>query len=116
MEHGGHADRCTEVLGVGRDGGECLRCRGEQQAIDLGLVLVGDGADRGWQREHHMEVGDWQQLRGARLKPVGSGSPLTLRAMTIAARVVGDASVRAILATLDMPAKRGGTASLESPS
>jgi len=34
----------------------------EQKPIDLGLVLVGNGADLRRQREHDVEVGDWQQL------------------------------------------------------
>jgi hypothetical protein len=30
------------------------------------IVLVGDGAERGWQREHHMEIRHRQQVGLAR--------------------------------------------------
>ena len=69
VQHGGDADVGAEVLGIGGDRGQRLGRRREQQAVDLGLVLVGDGADRGRQREHDVEVGDRQQLGLARLKP-----------------------------------------------
>ena len=55
VQDGGDADVGAEVLGVGRDGRERLGRGREQQSIDLGLVLVGDRADRGWQREHDVE-------------------------------------------------------------
>ncbi len=59
VQHGGDADVGAEVLGVGCNRGQRLgRCR-EQQAVDLGLVLIGDGADRRRQREHDVEVGNW---------------------------------------------------------
>ena len=41
----GEADVGAEVLGIGGDRRERLSRRLEQQAIDLGLVLVGDGTD-----------------------------------------------------------------------
>ena len=47
VQHAGDADRGTEMLGVRGDGGQRLGCRREQQAVDPGLVLVSDGADRG---------------------------------------------------------------------
>ena len=59
----------AEVLGIGRDGGERLGGGREQQSVDLGLVLVGDGAEGGRQREHHVEVRHRQQFGFARLKP-----------------------------------------------
>jgi hypothetical protein len=42
--------------GIGRDGGERLSGRAEQDRIDHGLVLEGDLADRRRQREDDMEV------------------------------------------------------------
>ena len=69
VQHGGEADIGAEMLGVGGDRGEGLGGGREQQAVDLGLVLVGDGADRCRQREHDMEVGHRQQLGLARRQP-----------------------------------------------
>ena len=104
------APRC---LRIGGDGGQRLGRGREQQAVDLGLVLVGDGADRGRQREHDVEVGDRQQLGLARLEPGLRRPPLALGAVAVAAGVVGDARVRAVLAALDMTAERRGAADLD---
>ena len=113
VQDGGDADVGAEVLGIGRNGGERLGCGREQQSIDLGLVLVGDGAERGRQREHHMEVRHRQQFSLARRQPGLSGRPLALRAVPVATGVIGDARVGAVLAALDMAAQRGGAADLD---
>jgi hypothetical protein len=42
----GHANLRTQMLGVGGDGAQGLGRDVEQQAIDHGLVVIGDGADR----------------------------------------------------------------------
>ena len=93
VQDGSDADVGAEVLGVGRDGGERLGRGRKQQSIDLGLVLVGDRADCGWQREHHVEVRHRQQFGFARRKPRLGGRPLALGAVPVAARVIGDACV-----------------------
>jgi hypothetical protein len=113
VQDGGDADVGAEVLGVGRNGGERIGCGREQQSVDLGLVLVGDGTEGGRQREHHVEARHRQQFGFARLKPCLRGRPLALRAVPVAAGVVGDAGVGAVLATRDMTAQRGGTADLD---
>ena len=46
VEHGGEADAGAEMLGVGGDGDQRLGRGLEQEAVDDGLVLVGDVADR----------------------------------------------------------------------
>ena len=113
VEHGGGADARTEVLGVGRDGDQGLGGGFEQQVIDDGLVLVGDRGDLGWQREDDTEIADRQQIGRAGREPILRRRPLTLGAVAIAARVVGDAAVAAIFAALDMPAERDRTALLD---
>ena len=62
------------------------------------------------QCEDHVEIADRQQIGLAGRKPIHRRRTVTLWAMTVATRVVGDATVAAILATLDMPAKRGRAA------
>ena len=104
------APRC---FAIGGDRGQRLGRGREQEAVDLGLVLVGDGADRGRQREHHVEVGHRQQLGLARLEPRLRRPPLALRTVPVAAGVVGDARVRAVLAALDMTAERRGATDLD---
>ena len=60
-----------------------------------------------------MEIADRQQIGLARGKPVPCRRALALGAMAVAARVVSDAAVAAILATLDMSAERGRAALLD---
>src|SRR6195256_5301498 len=60
-----------------------------------------------------MEVADRQQIGLARGKPVPRRHALALGAMAVAARVVGDPAVAAILATLDMAAEGGRAALLD---
>ena len=62
VQHRGEADPGAEMPGIDGDGGECLGCGPEQQAVDLGLVLVGDGRDRRRQGEDEMGVGHEQQI------------------------------------------------------
>ena len=108
VQDGSNADVGAEVLGLGRDGGERLGRGRKQQSIDLGLVLVGDRADCGWQREHHVEVRHRQQFGFARRKPRLGGRPLALGAVPVTARVIGDACVGAVLTALDMAAEGSG--------
>ena len=62
MQHGGDADLDPQALGIGGNRQHCLRGSLEQQIIDDGLVLVGDGPDPPWQCEHEVEVRDAQQF------------------------------------------------------
>jgi hypothetical protein len=113
MEYGGQPDPSTQMFGIGGDSGKRLGGGLEQNAVHLGLVLVGDGADLRRQGEHHMIIGDWQQLGSARREPLGGGSPLAFGTMPVATRIVGDARVGTVLAALDMTTERGGTAGLD---
>ena len=60
-----------------------------------------------------MEVRHRQQFGLARVEPFGARQPLALGAMPVAAGVVGDADVAAIVALLDMPAQRRRPAGLD---
>src|SRR6516165_3168283 len=113
MEHRGSADARAEMLGIGGDGEQRLRRRAEQQIVNHCLVLVGDRGDLGGQREDHMEIADRQQIGLARSEPIRRRRALTFWTMAIATRVVSDAAVAAVLATLDMPAERRRTALLD---
>jgi len=53
-----HSDLGAEMLGVGGDRAQRLGGDGKQQSVDHGLVGVGDGRDRCWQREHHVVILD----------------------------------------------------------
>ena len=108
VQHGGEADAGAEMFGIGGDGRQRLGRRLEQQVVDGGLVLERDRRDRGRHGEDDVEIGNRQQLGVAVLQPSSGGGGLTLGTMAVAAGVVGDARVRAVLAALDMTAERGG--------
>jgi hypothetical protein len=69
------------------------------------LFLQRDRRDLLGHREHHMEVLDRQQVLGPILEPLRLPRALTLRAMPVAATVVGDALVVAVVARLDVAAE-----------
>src|SRR6476469_2792500 len=54
-----------------------------------------------------MEIGDWQQLGMPVGEPLCASQALTLRAMTVAAGVVGDTRLATVLAPFDMAAEGG---------
>jgi hypothetical protein len=102
VEHGGDADPGTQMLRVG---GDCQHGLGrdlEQEIVDHGLVLVGDVGDRRRQREHHVIVRHRQQLGLAVGEPFLRGGALALRAMAVAAGIVGDTRIGAVLTACDM--------------
>ena len=110
VEHSGDADPGAEMLGIGGDGqqrfGRCL----EQCIIDPRLVLVCDVGDRGRQGEDEVEVGHGQEIGFSLRQPVPRGGALTLRAVAVAAGVVGDLAVAAVLTSRDVAAERRGPA------
>ena len=108
VQHGGEVDARAQMFGIGGDGDEGLGGGPEQEVVDGGLVLESDRADRGRQGEDDVIVGDWQKLRLALFEPLPRRRALALRAVAVAAGVVGDAFVRAVLAALDVSAERGG--------
>ena len=113
VQHGGEADAGSEMLGVGGDGGQRLGGGPEQEIVDRSLVLERDGADRSRQGEDDVVVRSRQKLRLAFGEPLPRRRALTLRAVPVAAGVVGDAFVRTVLAALDMSAERGGPTGLD---
>lgn len=113
MEHSGDADARTEVLAIAGDDEHRLRRRLEQQIIDQRLVLVGDLRDLGGQREHDMEVTHGEQVSFPFGQPCARGSALTLGTMPVAAAVVRDPPMPAVLTCLDMAAKGCGAAVLD---
>ena len=113
VEHGGDADAGTKVPPVGGDGRRRFRRRAEQQVVDRRLVLERDVGDFGGQAEDHVEVADWQQVGLPRGQPLAGCGPLALGAMPVAAAVVGDAPMAAVLASLDVAPKSCGAAGLD---
>ena len=94
------------MLGVGGDGDQGLGGGLEQDGIDRRLVLISNIGDLGRQGKDEVEVADGQKLGLSLGQPVPGRRALALGAMAIAARVVGDVDVPAVLAGRDMAAER----------
>ena len=110
VQHAGEADAGAEMPGIGRDGGERLGRGPEQQAVDLGLVLVGDRRDRRRQGEDEMVVGHGQEIGLPVREPILRRCALAARAVPVAAGVVGDGRVIAVVTAHDMAAERSRAA------
>jgi hypothetical protein len=113
VQHGGDADSRAEVPGIGGDGQHRVRSRAEEEVIDHRLVLEGDVSNLGRHGEHDVEVSHRQQIGLARGQPGARGGALALGTMPVAAGVVGDPPVPAVVAGLDVTAQRGGAAVLD---
>ena len=82
----------------------------EQEAVDDLGVLEGEGCKGLRQGEDHVGIGHCQHLGLARFEPAGLGAALTLRAVAVAARVVGNPLLPAGVALVDMPPQPRRTA------
>jgi len=106
VQDGGDAELGAEMLWIGGDGGERLGCRSHQDGIDGRLILESDLGRRRRQGEDDVEIGHGQKLGLPGGEPLRPGQPLALRAVAIAARVVGDAGHAAVCTGFDMAAER----------
>src|ERR1700730_821923 len=115
VEHGEKANAGAEVFGVSRNGEHGLGRGLEQDVVDQGLVLVGDVGDLSRQREHDVEIRHRQQLFLALGQPLARRRSLTLRTVPVAAGIVGDLGMAAllVLAARDMAAERCRAAVLD---
>ena len=113
MKHSGETDAGAEMLGIGSDARHRLRRGPEQEIVDGLLVLEGDDTDLGRQREDDVEVAYRQEVRLALGKPVARRGTLAPWAVPVAAGVVGDAQMAAVVTAFDMAAEGGGAAMLD---
>lgn len=110
MQDGDDADFGAEPARIGGERRHRLGGGLEQDGIDDGLVLESDRGDRRRQGEDDVEIGNLQQIGFSRGEPLGSGFPLTLRTMPIAAGIIGDPRLAAVVAGFDVAAERLGSA------
>jgi hypothetical protein len=101
------------MLRVGGDREQRVGSGSEQEVVDGGLVLERDRADRRRQSKDDVIVGDRQEFRLALGEPLPRRRALALRAVAVAAGIVGDARVRAVLAALEVSAELGGSTGLD---
>jgi hypothetical protein len=82
VKNHGHTELGAEMPGIGRDGGECLGRRAEQDRVDDGLVLERDLADRCRQCEDDMKVRHRQQFGLPIREPLGPRPSLAFGTVT----------------------------------
>ncbi len=110
VQEGDAADRPAEPVRIGGERRHRLRRCFEQDRVDDSLVLEGDCGDWSRQCEDDVEIGNRQKLGLARREPLGSRPTLTLRAMPVAAGIIGDPRDAAVFAGLNVSAERLGPA------
>ena len=108
MEHGEEAELRAQMLGIGGDDPKRLGDGPEEQPIDDRLVLQRDLRDRLREGKDDVEVLAVEEVRRAGLDPGGPGERLALGTVAIAAGVIPDPPMPAVVALFDMPAERGG--------
>jgi hypothetical protein len=107
VEHRDHSGLGSEMFSIGPDSPHCLRRGLEEDVVDDRLVLAELWLrDRCGHGEHDIEIGDGQQLGLSVSEPLRMSETLALRAMPVAAAIVGDAHVPDVVALLDMAAER----------
>ena len=98
------------MFGISGDGCQRFRRHVKQQPVDCRLVGVGNGTDRFGQREDDVVILDRQQIGLSGFEPALRGTRLALRTVPVAAGVIADLLVTAVIAAQCMPPQRRGTA------
>ncbi len=113
VKYGGDADLGAQPFGIGGDRLQRLGRDPHQQRIDDRLVVEGDLGDARWECEDHMKVWDRQEIGDAGRNPLPAGRALALRAVAIAAGIIGDAGPAAVIAGIDVTTKPGCAAGFD---
>src|SRR5258708_17485621 len=103
------ADLGAEVLGVAGNLDESLGAAAEQQRVDHFLVLEGERRQLVWEREDDMRIARREEFGAACRQPVVACLALTLRAVPVAAGIVGEGAMAAG-GKLIVSVTHGGTA------
>src|SRR5271165_2997201 len=110
VQHAEETDLGAQVPGIARHFEQGCGAGAEQQVVDDLLVLQGEGCQFPRQSENDVHVGGGQQFALTCLQPAVAGISLTLWAMPVSARVVGDGGMSAVGALIAMSAEGGGAA------
>ena len=106
------SDLRPQMLGIGRNGAQCLAGRPEQNVVDDVLILKGNGCDWLRHREDHMEILGVEKLGSTIIQPLGASQRLAFWTVAISARIITDALVVTAVTLLDVSTKRRGSTQL----
>src|SRR6266446_4862481 len=110
VQHGEEAEFRAEVLRIASDFEKCFCTGAEQQIVDDFLVLQSQWSKLRRKCEDHMDVTRREKFSLPCGDPTFSGRGLTLRAVSIAAAVVGNSgTMPAAGAFIEMTAECGGS-------
>src|SRR5262252_2924178 len=112
VQDGDHTDLGSEVLRIGCDFEQSLCASSEQQIVEQAWVLQSQDIQLVRHGEDNVEVAGVQEFTFSCRQPALAGLRLTLGAVTIATRVVGDGLITATRASVAMPAEGGSAAAL----
>lgn len=110
MENGKDTDFGAEMLRVGGKGEKRSGSRAKEDAVNDSLILKREGREVSRYGEDDVIVLYREEFTAAFLEPLGLGERLTLRAVTIAAGIVRDLLVTALIARFDVSPESGGSA------
>jgi hypothetical protein len=108
VQYAEESDFCTEMLRIARDFEQGFRTGAKQEIVDNLLVLQDQGSQMPGKREDHMHVGRREQFLATCCEPAVARSCLTLWAVPVSTRVVGDGAMSAAGAFIEVAAERGG--------
>ena len=111
MQDQGEADAGAQMPWVGGNRLQGFGGGSEQDGVDRRLVVVGNGTDRCRQGEDQVIILDWEQIGLSVGKPLPGRTALTLGAVAVATRIVGNLEPGAVITAQDMAAE-AGTATL----
>src|SRR5208337_1015901 len=112
VQDGDHANLGSEVLRIGCDFQQGLRSGGEQQIVKQAWVLQRQHIQFVRHSEHDMEIAGVEEIVLPCCDPALTSLRLTLGAVAIATRVVGDGLIPAALTGIAMAAEGSGAAAL----
>src|SRR6266853_2062287 len=110
VQHAEEANLRAEVLRITSHFEECFRTGTEQEIVEDFLVLQHQWRQAAGECEDHVQIAGREKFLSTRSDPAFPSSGLTLRAMAIAAAVIGDGgTMSAAGALIEMTAEGGGT-------
>jgi len=113
VEYGKEADRSSQMLRIGSDGGQGLGRGSKQNAVNEIFVLLSDGSDLFRDREDDMKIVRLENFGGSFFNSCGTREGLTLWAVAVTATVVAGPLVLTAAAPFEMTAEGCGTTHLD---